>query len=221
MGALRSSRPALLLPRDRPLRAHHRSAASARVDHQGRLHARQTAAGRGRLPLPPRSVVGAALERRPRGQAPEIIRISWRAQRRRERPLAPAQRCPPQTRWGRRGHGSPASSPRTAGRSPPGPLIPIWFRRHPCRRATPSRTQPRSRTSTHPPPAGGSPTRAELTFAHQPGCGWRGGPSLPGSRTQLRDLSREQHPPGVGSPRSTLDSGRATNTGLGVPSPRI
>jgi hypothetical protein len=54
VGALRSPRPALLLPRDRPLRAHHRQPAPARGDHQGRLHARQTAAGRGRLPLPPR-----------------------------------------------------------------------------------------------------------------------------------------------------------------------
>ena len=33
---------------------HNRCAAPARVDHQGRLHARPAAAGRGRLPLPPR-----------------------------------------------------------------------------------------------------------------------------------------------------------------------
>jgi transposase len=55
MGALRSPRPALLLPRDRPLRAHHRQPAPARVDHQGRLHPRPAAAGRGRIPLPPRT----------------------------------------------------------------------------------------------------------------------------------------------------------------------
>ena len=54
VGALRSSRPALLLPRDRPFRAHHRRAAPARVDHEGRLHPRPAAAGRGRLPLPSR-----------------------------------------------------------------------------------------------------------------------------------------------------------------------
>ena len=50
VGALRSSRPALGLPRDRPLRAHHRSAAPAGVDHQGRIHPRPSAAHRGRLP---------------------------------------------------------------------------------------------------------------------------------------------------------------------------
>ena len=44
----------LRLSRDRPLRAHHRRAAAARVDHQGRLHPRPAAAGRGGLPLPPR-----------------------------------------------------------------------------------------------------------------------------------------------------------------------
>jgi transposase len=54
VGPLRSPRPALLLPRDRPLRAHHRRAAPARVDHQGRLDSRAAAAGRGGLPLPPR-----------------------------------------------------------------------------------------------------------------------------------------------------------------------
>ena len=57
MGALRSSRPALLSASGIVPSEHTtgRGQASARVDHQGRLHARQTAAGRGRLPLPPRS----------------------------------------------------------------------------------------------------------------------------------------------------------------------
>ena len=36
VGAVRSSRAARLLPRDRPVRAHHRSATVARRDHQGR-----------------------------------------------------------------------------------------------------------------------------------------------------------------------------------------
>jgi hypothetical protein len=47
-------RPARLLPRDRPLREHHRQPAPAGINHQGRLYPRQTTAGRGRLPLPPR-----------------------------------------------------------------------------------------------------------------------------------------------------------------------
>lgn len=54
VGALRSSRPARRLPRGRSLRAHQRRSAAPRIDHQGRLHPRAAAAGRGRLPLPPR-----------------------------------------------------------------------------------------------------------------------------------------------------------------------
>ena len=79
MGALRSSRPAGLLPRYRSLRAHHLPVG---IDHQGGLHARAAAAGRGLLALPSRAAVGQALERRQRGHAPEIINISWTAQRR-------------------------------------------------------------------------------------------------------------------------------------------
>ena len=105
-------------------------------------------------------VVGTALERRQRGQAPEVINISWRAQRRlnaRWRQLRDARK----NRTGSSPSRSPESSQRSAGRSPPGPLIPIGFRRHPCRRATPSRRQPRSRTSTHQRPAKDSRTHAK------------------------------------------------------------
>ena len=80
---------------------------------------------------------------------------------------------------------SPASSPATAGRSPPGHPIPTRYRRHPCRRATPSHTQPRSHRSTHQPPAGDSPTHAN-PLRHSR-CGWRGGPSIPARAQQLRD----------------------------------
>jgi hypothetical protein len=41
--ALRSPRPTRRLPRDRPLRAHHRQPTPARVDHQSRLHPRPPA----------------------------------------------------------------------------------------------------------------------------------------------------------------------------------
>ena len=105
-------------------------------------------------------VVGEALERRQRGQAPEVINISWRAQRRlnaRWRQL----KTPAKNRTGSSPSRSPESSRRSAGRSPPGPLVPIGFRRHPCRRATPSRTQPRFRTSKHQRPAKDSPTPAD------------------------------------------------------------
>jgi transposase len=47
--------------------------------------------------------VGQALEHRQRGHAPEIINISWKAQRLAQRPLAPAQRLAPQARRDRCG----------------------------------------------------------------------------------------------------------------------
>ena len=61
------SRPAFLLPRDRPLRTRHRSSASARVDHQGRLHARAATAGRGLLALTGFGLSGATTSRRRTG----------------------------------------------------------------------------------------------------------------------------------------------------------
>ncbi len=93
--ALRSSRPALLLPRDRPFRAHHRRAAPARVDHQSRLHARPPAAGRGRIALPPRTR-GRRSARAPPARA--ITRDHQHLLARpapAQRPLAPAQRRAP------------------------------------------------------------------------------------------------------------------------------
>ncbi len=103
MGALRSSRPALRLPRDRPVRAHHRPATPARsITKAGSTHARrllvEAAYHDRRGPA-----VGEAPGRRQRGQPPEIITISWNAQRRHERPLAPTHRRPPQTRRDRHG----------------------------------------------------------------------------------------------------------------------
>jgi transposase len=82
VGALRPSRSARLLPRDRPLRAtsgQQRRLGS--ITKAGSTHARrllvEAAYHYRRGP-----VVGEALERRQRGQPPEIINISWRAQRR-------------------------------------------------------------------------------------------------------------------------------------------
>ena len=139
-------------------------------------------------------VVGEALERRQRGQAPEIINISWRAQRRlnaRSRQLKDIAANQAESSRSR----SPANSPPTAGRSPPA-------------------LRPRPNRHPHQLPAKGSPTHANpnnpLRLVRRP--------EHPGSRTQLRDASPE-HPPRRA--RSTLDSGRATNKGLGVPSPRI
>jgi transposase len=98
-------------------------------------------------------VVGEALERRQRGQAPEIINISWRAQRRLNARWRQLRENPPESSPSR----SPASSPPTAGRSPPAP--PHRRHRHP-----------------HQPPARGSPTHAEPFPTRY---GWRGGPSIP------------------------------------------
>jgi len=72
------SRPALLLPRDRALRAHQRRAAPARVDHQGRLTYARRLLVEASWHYRRGPAVGEALERRQRGQAPEIINISWK-----------------------------------------------------------------------------------------------------------------------------------------------
>ena len=119
VGAIRSSRPARRVCRDRPERPHHRSAAPARGDHQRWLYPRAAADHRGGAPLPPRPVVGAALERRQRGQAPEIIHIAWRATPP-QRPLA-SSKTPDANPTASSRSRSPANSPATAGRSPPGP----------------------------------------------------------------------------------------------------
>ena len=158
--------------------------------------------------------VGEALERRQRGQAPEIIHISWRAQRRLT-PAGASSKTPATNQAGSSRSRSPASSPPTAGRSPPSPLIPIRFRRHPCRRATPSRTQPRSHTSTHQPPARGSPTHAQ-PHRHPVAAGEaaRASPAR-AHHSAIRRLSTRP----TRRPRSTIDSGRATNKGLGVHQP--
>ena len=99
MGAVRSSRPALLLPRNGSLRAHHRSAATARVDHQGRIHPRPAAAGRG--PYHYRRGRRSARAAPARSITPHHPHLLARATTP-QRPLAPAQRHPPQTRRDRR-----------------------------------------------------------------------------------------------------------------------
>ena len=112
VGAVRSSRPARRLPRDRPLRAHHRRSAPARSDHQGRLDPRQTAAGRGRLPLPPRP--GG----RRSARAPPARAITADHQHRlaratpAQRPLAPTQRRAQENPTESSRSRSPANSPR-------------------------------------------------------------------------------------------------------------
>ena len=192
MGAVRSSRPALRLPRDRPQRAHHRPAAPARGDHQGRLHPRPPTARRGRLPLPPRRGGRRGARAPPTPTATRDHQHLPQSTTPAERALAPAQETPVANPPGSSRSRSPASSPPTAGRSPP------------------TRPQPRC-PFPHRPAARDSPTHAEppsnipLRLARRS--------ELPGSRTQLRDPSPEHPPPGRA--RSTLDSGRATNKGLG------
>ena len=160
--------------------------------------------------------VGEALERRQRGQSPEIINISWRAQRRlnaRWRQLKDARRKPGGIVAVAIARELAAYCWEIATWTPhPDPVPPASLPT-----GDPLTHAASSRTSTHQPPAGDSPTHAN-PHRHSR-CGWRGGPSIPARAQQLRDSSPE-HPP-TGRPRSTLDSGRATNKGLGVPSPRI
>ena len=124
--------------------------------------------------------VGEALERRQRGQSPQVINIAWRAQRRLNAPGA-SSKTPGANPTASSPSRSPASSPPTAGRSPPGALSTTRLRRCPCRRQAPSRTQPRSHRSTRQPPAGGSPTHANPR--RQPVAAGEAARSVPGSRT--------------------------------------
>ena len=91
--------------------------------------------------------VGEALERRQRGQAPEIINISWKAQRRAQRPLAPAQRHAPQTRRDRRDRCRPRTRRLLLGDRH---LPPPRWNRH-----------------SHQPLARGLPTRADPNTHHR------------------------------------------------------
>jgi hypothetical protein len=103
-----------------------------------------------------------------------------------QRPLAPAQRHPPQTRRDRR---DPRNCRCTSARS----------RDHARTRRLllGDRHLPhRARTDTHT----NHPQEAyQLTLnplpEHFHRCGWRGGPSIPARAQQLRDLSPEQRPP--------------------------
>jgi hypothetical protein len=96
VGALRSSRSALRLPRDRPISTTGSQRRLGSITKAGSTHARrllvEAAYHYRRSP-----VVGEGLERRHRGHAPEIINISWKAQRRlnaRWRQLKDARRKP-------------------------------------------------------------------------------------------------------------------------------
>ena len=89
-----------------------------------------------------------------------------------QRPLAPTQRRAPQTRRDR----------RCRGRSRARRLL-LGDRHLPHSAGTDTRPN-------HPKEA------HQLTLNPTTRCGWRGGPSDPGSRTQLRDSSPEHPPPG-------------------------
>jgi hypothetical protein len=147
--------------RGRPLRAHHRCSATARVDHQGRLHPRPPAAGRGRLPLPPRprrrSSARASTARARTRDHPHLLACAASPQR----PLAPAQRHPPQARRDRRCRDRPRTRRLLLGDR----YLPHGIR---------------TDTHTHHTQEAYQLT---LTLPEHSRCGWRGGPSIPGSRT--------------------------------------
>ena len=204
-----------VLPRDRPERAHQRQPAPAGVDHEGRLDPRPAAAGRGCLPLPSRP--GG----RRGARAPPARAITAGHQHRlaraasAQRPLAPAQRRPAQTQRDRRRRDRPRTRRLLLGDRHLGP--------HPDPAAPASlpAASPLMHAASLPAEADAKhPQEAHQLALNPPTtrCGWRGGPSIPARAQQLRDLSPEHRPPAA---RSTLDGGRATNQGLGVPSPRI
>jgi hypothetical protein len=82
VGALRSPQPTGRLPGDRSLRAHRRRAPpQGSITKAGSTHARRLLI-EASYHYRRQPGVGHALETRHRGQAPEIINIAWRAQRR-------------------------------------------------------------------------------------------------------------------------------------------
>ena len=134
------------------------AATTAGVDHQGRFHPRPPAAGRGRLPLPPRPGRRCGARAPPaRARTRDHQHLLARATPT-ERALAPTQRRATQTRRGR----------RCRDRSRARRLL-LGDRHLPDNRAgTDTRTN-------HPKAA------HQLTLKSTARCGWRGGPSDPGS----------------------------------------
>jgi hypothetical protein len=119
-------------------------------------------------------VVGEGLERRQRGHAPEIINISWKAQRRlnaRWRQLKDARRKP-------------------------GGIVAVAIARELAAYCSRDRHLPDNRARTNAYPNHPHQTQPLTLTTLTARCGWRGGPRHPGSRTQLRDSSPEHPPPG-------------------------
>ena len=178
VGAFRSSRPARLLPRDRSIGEHHRSAAPARRDHQGRLHARPPAAGRGILALPPRPR-GRSSARAPPTRArardhQHLLESATPAQR----PLAPTQRRAAQTRRDRRGRDRPRARRLLLGD------------RH-LHHSTRTEAHTNHPQETH---------QLTLTHQQQPVAASEAARASPARAQQLRDPSPE-HPPDSGRAR--------------------
>jgi len=183
-------------------------------DHQGRLHARSTAAGRGVLPLPPRPR-GRCSARAPPARASardhqHLLESATPAQR----SLAPTQRHAPQTRRDRR-------RPRARRL-----LLRDRHLHFPCRPGSagiPADGRPPHAHSLAPTEAHtNAPQETQqltLTPSTTPVTASEAarGSRLAHKNSAIRRLSNRPHR----RPRSTIDSGRGTNKGLGVPSPRI
>ena len=112
--------------------------------------------------------VGEALERRQRGHAPEIINISWKAQRRLN------------ARWRQ----------LKDTRRKPGGIVAVAIARELAAYCWEIATIPTALvTDAH---TNDSQEAHQLTLTPHPRCGSRGGPSIPARAQQLRDLSPEQ-----------------------------
>ena len=169
---------------DRPLRAHHRSAATTgAITKAGSTHARRLLVEaayhyrRGPVVGEALSAADAANHR----DHPHLLARPTPAQR----PLARSKTHATNPAGSSRSR-SPANSPPTAGRSPPGPLIPTGYRRHPCRRATPSRTQPPTPEAGRRPPRLAETHQLTRTLSTSP-LRLARRPTSPARAHQLRD----------------------------------
>jgi hypothetical protein len=129
-----------------PLRAHNRPPAPPRIDHQGRLEPRATAADRSRLALSPPARHRPSARRTPTRPATTDHQHRLARATTTQRPLAPTQRRPPQTQGHRRGRDRPRTRRQLLG-DRPHRITPILYRQPVAADEAPRASRPRAQQS--------------------------------------------------------------------------